>query len=115
MDIKGLFKSLEYVGQADGDRNSYSVFVGAKAYLVASPNSRAGLNLNVVPREAPEAIRRRFRGRRVTVTQILKGSGRSRLFRDRFAALNALYVLVACRQARKLAERDGRAMVFKVT
>jgi hypothetical protein len=114
MNIRNLFKNLEFTGKADGDRNSYSVFAGAEAYLVAAPNSRGGLNVNVVPRAAAESLQRKFRHRRVTVTQVLKSSGRSRLFPDRFAALNALYVLVALRQARKLAERDGRALIFKV-
>ena len=114
MNVRSVFKDLQYAGRADGDRNSYSVFAGAEGYLVAALNSRGGLNVNVVPREAAELIRRRFRRRKVTVTQVLRSARRSRLFLDRFAALNALYVLVALKQARKLAERDGRAMVFKL-
>jgi hypothetical protein len=109
MRLKSLFNNLEYVGEAEGDRLSYAVFRGPDAYLVVAPNSRAGYNVNVVKREAPEGIRKRFRGKRVTTTSVSKGS---RL--DRFVLLNSLYVMVALRWARKLKEREGRSMVFKI-
>ena len=62
MRLKSLFKDLEYIGEAEGDRLSYAVFRGPEAYLVVAPNSRGGLNVNVVKREILEVIRKRFRG-----------------------------------------------------
>ena len=110
MRLKSLFKDLEYIGEAEGDRLSYAVFRGPEAYLVVAPNSRGGLNVNVVKREIPEVIRKRFRGKRVTTTIVSKASRRV----DRFALLNGLYVMVALKWARKLKEREGRSMVFKI-
>jgi len=114
MTIRNLFKDLQYVGKAEGDKRAYHVFSGSDAFLVVAPSTRGGLNVNVVDRRAAEVIRRRFRRKRVTVKELIKGARRPDLFGDRFAALNALYVMVALTQARKLAERDGRAMVFKM-
>ena len=114
MRLKNLFKDLEYVGEAAGDRLSYAVFRGPSAYLVVSPNSREGFNVNVVRREAPEVIRKRFHGRRVTTGSVVKASRRRDLFPSRFTLLNSLYVMVALRWAKKLKEREGRSMVFKI-
>jgi hypothetical protein len=114
MRLKNLFKDLEYVGEAAGDRLSYAVFRGPAAYLVVSPNSREGFNVNVVRREAPEVIRKRFHGRRVTTGSVAKASRRSGLFRSRFTLLNSLYVMVALKWAKKLKEREGRSMVFRI-
>jgi 2-phospho-L-lactate guanylyltransferase (CobY/MobA/RfbA family) len=110
MRLTSLFKDLEYVGEAEGDRLSYAVFRGPDAYLVVAPNSRGGLNVNVVKRETPEAIRKRFHGKRVTTTTVSKASRRL----DRFALLNSLYVMVALKWAKKLKEREGRSMIFKI-
>src|SRR5262249_11359164 len=109
MRLTSLFRDLEYVGEAKGDRLSYAVFRGPNAYLVVAPNSRGGYNVNVVKRDAPEAIHKRFRCKRVTTTSVSKAS---RL--DRFVLLNCLYVMVALKWARKLKEREGRSMVFKI-
>src|SRR5262245_9372990 len=126
MRLKSLFKDLEYVGEAEGDRLSYAVFRGPDAYLVAAPNSRGGLNVNIVKREIPEVIRKRFRGKRVTTTIVSKAGvptkargwrsrgGKASRRVDRFALLNGLYVMVALKWARKLKEREGRSMVFKI-
>ena len=110
MRLKNLFKDLEYVGEAAGDRLSYAVFRGPSAYLVVAPNSRGGLNVNVVKRETPETIRKRFHGRRVTTKMVSKGARRA----DRFVLLNSLYVMVALKWAKKLKEREGRSMVFRI-
>lgn len=110
MRLKSLFKDLEYVGEAEGDRLSYAVFRGPEVYLVVAPNTRGGLNVNVIKRELPEMIRKRFHGKRVTTKMVSKASRRV----DRFALLNCLYVMVALKWARKLKEREGRSMLFKI-
>jgi len=114
MKIQKLLQKLPFVGQAEGERLTYYVFEGNRAYLVVSPNSRGGLNLNVVDTEAPMVISHHFGGQRVTGQMLAKKGLRPDLFGDSFSRLNALYVMVALGRARKLKQRLGRAMVFKI-
>jgi hypothetical protein len=114
MSVQSIFKNLEYTGRADGDRRSYHVLQGHSGYLIVASNNRGGFNVSVVPLEAPDVIARRFGGREVTGSKLAKQSRRPDLFRDAFAPLSALYVMVALGRARKLQKREGRAMVFKI-
>ncbi len=109
--IPDYFKDVRYTGRARGARRTYHVFAGSHAYLVVSPNTRGGLNVNPVSRKAPDLISRHFHGRRVTSKRLAKAGGP---FRAAFAPLNALYVMVALGRARKLAIREGRSMVFSI-
>jgi hypothetical protein len=112
--IPTLLKQLPFVGQAEGERLTYYVFEGNRAYLVVSPNSRGGLNLNVVDQDTPEVISRRFSGQRVTGQMLVQKGRRPDLFGDNFSPLNALYTMVALGRAKKLKQKLGRAMVFKI-
>ena len=114
MRIQSLLQGLPFVGQADGERLTYYVFEGNRAYLVVSPNSRGGLNMNVVDQEVPGVISKRFAGQRVTGKMLAEKGRRPDLFEDHFSRLNALYTMVALGRATKLKKRDGRAMVFKI-
>ena len=114
MRIPALFKDLEYIGRAAGDRSTYHVFKGELGYLVVSPNNRGGLNVNVVNVKIPDIIARKFHGRQVTGPLLTKRSGRPDLFRVPFVPLNSLYVMVALGRARKLNKHEGRAMVFRI-
>jgi hypothetical protein len=58
--IRRLLQGLPFVRQAEGERLTYYVFEANGTYLVVSPNNRGGLNMNVVDRETPEVISRRF-------------------------------------------------------
>ena len=111
MSIAKLFSNAAYAGKAEGDRRAYHIFQTDAAYLVVSPNPRGGYIVNPVARTLPDAIAGRFRGRKVT-SKKLKQAGRR--FGDRLVALNALYVMVGLGRARKMAERDGRSLVFKI-
>jgi hypothetical protein len=111
MSIAKLFSNAAYVGKAQGDRRTYHIFRTDAAYLVVSPSPRGGFIVNPVARRLPDAIAARFRGRKVTSKKV-KQAGRR--FGDRLPALNALYVMVGLGRARKLAEREGRSMVFKI-
>lgn len=110
MNIARLFSNAAYAGKAKGDRRDYHVFQTDGDYLVVSPNTRGGYIVNPVRRRIPDAIAARYRGRKVTSKKLRQARG----FGDRFHGLNALYVLVALGRARKLAERDGRSLVFKI-
>jgi hypothetical protein len=114
MRIPALFKELQYIGRAEGDRSTYHVFKGDLGYLVVAPNNRGGINVNVVSPEIPDIIARKFRGQQVTGPLLAKRSGRPDLFRIPFVPLNSLYVMVSLGRARKLSRHEGRAMVFKI-
>ena len=114
MRIPALFKELEYIGRAQGDRSTYHVFKGELGYLVVAPNNRGGLNVNVVSLKIPDIIARKFHGQQVTGPLLAKRSGRPDLFRVPFVPLNSLYVMVGLGRARKLNRHEGRAMVFKI-
>ena len=114
MRIPNLLQKLPFVGQAEGEKLTYYIFEGNRAYLVVSPNSRGGLNMNVVDRETPDVISHEFSGQRVTGRMLVQKGRRPDLFGDNFSPLNALYAMVALGRARKLKKRDGRAMVFKI-
>lgn len=114
MKIKSLFKNVEYIGQAEGDRRTYHVFGGIDSYLVVAPNGRDGLNVNVVDAEVAQVISKRFAGQRVTGRRLKKEARRPDLFGRSFAPLNSLYVMVALKRAKKLRAREGRAMIFKI-
>lgn len=114
MRIVDVFRTLEYVGRAEGDRKTYHVFEGPHAYLVVAANTARSYNLNVVDRKAVDLLARRFKGRKVTTGDVARKSGRPKLLGDRFAALNALYAMAATGRAQKLQQRKGRSMVFKI-
>ena len=114
MKVPDLFKGVRYVGTAEGDRKTYYVFEKEGGYLVVAPNYEGGFNLNVVDGEAPEVVTKAFKGKRLTARRLRDSSRRPDLFSAPFASLNALYVMVALGRARKLKQREGKAMVFKI-
>jgi len=114
MNIRNMFKDARFIGQAAGDRQTYSVFETASGYLVAAPRSSHNYSLTFVQRAAPEVIGRKFHGRQITVNTLKSRTHRPDLFGAYFDRLNALYVMVALSKAIKLKKREGRAMLFKI-
>jgi hypothetical protein len=114
MRVPDLFKHLTYVGQAEGDKKLYYVFENPKGYLVVAGNATNAYNVNWVDRKAVDFVLTTFKGRKVTTGRIRQKAGRRNLFTGGFTALNTLYAMTATGRARKLRERDGKAMVFKV-
>ena len=112
--ITNVLERLQFAGQAEGDRRTYFAFQGDGPYVIASPNDRGGFNVNIIEREVPYVVARQFGGQRVTSGILVKQGRRPDLFGAPFSALNALYLMVAIGRARKLKERDGRALVFKI-
>jgi hypothetical protein len=114
MNIRNLFRDARFIGQAVGDRQTYSVFQTASGYLVAAPRSPNNYSVTFVQRAAPEVISRKFHGAQITVNSLKSGTHRPDLFGAYFDRLNALYVIVALGRAKKLKQRMGRAMLFKI-
>jgi len=102
MRAQDVVANLEYVGEAQGPRQTYSIFRGREHYLVVSfkkDDPQAG-NFTILPAEAVEYVQHKFGGvKGMTAKRLYEESQRTKHFRDRLAALNGLYVLVALGQA----------------
>jgi hypothetical protein len=109
-----LFEGVRYVGEAEGDKRTYYIFETDDRYLVVGP-TRDGYYMNLVDREAPAVISKAFAGQKVTTKLVTAKSRRPDIFPSPLATLNALYAMVALRRARKLKQRQGRSLVFKIS
>jgi hypothetical protein len=117
MNIRNLTTGLRYKGEVEGKRQTYYVFEGKSQYLVMSfsrSKANAG-NFNVVASDAVGYVARRFAGRqRLTAKILYNTSRRPKLVRDRLAALNILYVLVAIGRAKIDARFHEREIYFNL-
>jgi len=100
--VKEVLAELHYVGEAAGVRQTYYVFHGPQHYLLLSfkkGNAAAG-NFNIIEADAVAYVEGKFRGAKgLTAKQLFEESKGTRHLRDRFVALNVLYVLVASGKA----------------
>jgi len=102
MNVKGVLSELRYVGEAQGIRQTYHVFQGRQRFLVMSFKKAdpATGNFNIVEADAVGYVERKYRGvKGLTAKQLFDESKRTKHFKDRFVALNVLYVLVAAGKA----------------
>lgn len=102
MKVQEVLAELHYVGEAAGVRQKYFVFRGQQHYLVLSfkKDDAAAGNFNIIEADAVAYVEDKFRGAKaLTSKQVFEESKRTRHFKDRFVALNALYVLVAAGRA----------------
>jgi len=102
MKVKEVLSELRYVGEAQGVRQTYHVFQGHQHFLVMSfkKDDAATGNFNIVEADAVRFVEDKFRGvKGLTSKQLFEDSKRTRHFKDRFVALNVLYVLVAAGKA----------------
>lgn len=93
---------LHFEGEAEGRRQAYYVFRGKRHFLVLSMkrDDPAAGNFNIIQADAVDYAREKYRGQRgITAKQVYEDARRTRHFKDRFAALNTLYVLAALGEA----------------
>jgi hypothetical protein len=106
---------LRYEGKARGSRQTYHIFRGPRHFLVLSfkkDDPSAG-NFNIIDSAAVSYAEAKFHGSKgVTAKQLLAESRRTKHFKDRFAALNTLYVLVALKKAEVSRGAQLGALVF---
>ncbi len=118
MDARDVVANLEYVGAAQGLRQSYSVFRGRQHYLIVSfkkDDPQAG-NFTILPAEAVDYVQSKFGGLKgVTAKRLYEETQRTKHFRDRLAALNGLYVLVAMGKASVDHRFHTGGLVFNVS
>jgi len=115
MKPEQAISDLRYEGQASGTRRTYHIFRGPRHFLVLSfkRDDPAAGNFNIIQSAAVSYAEVRFRGSKgVTAKQLLERSRRTKHFKDRFAALNTLYVLVALKKVTVSHGAGPGALVF---
>lgn len=119
MNLRSLTSGLEYRGDVEAKRQTYSVFEGKRYFFVMSlsrAKKNAG-NFNIVRTDAVDYVAGRFAKKRgLTSTDVARASRKPRLVSKPLEALNILYVLVATERAaidRK--RRKERQLFFNVT
>ena len=115
MKAQEAVSDLHYEGKATGTRQTYYVFRGPRHFLVLSfkrDEPTAG-NFNIIASTAVAYAESKYRGAKgITARQVLEDARRTRHFKDRFAALNTLYVLVALGKAAVSGPRKPGALLF---
>lgn len=105
MNIKTLMyevKEAEYLGEVEGDRQTYYVYRGQRHYLLFTFSGTQFGNFNLVEFGAVKYVRNAFGGEKgLTSGSLLKRSRKHQYIQDRFDALRILYILVATKQATK--------------
>src|SRR5262245_39672546 len=101
MNYRSLFSALHYRGLVRSAKRNYHVAESGEHYVLFAPGSGTSGNFTVVARKGVDYVVKRLGGRRaVTSAEAFATCKRSRFLTDRFAVLNALYVLVATKRAR---------------
>jgi len=98
MKPQDAVSDLHFEGEAKGTRQTYYVFRGQRHFLVLSfkKDDPAAGNFNIIQSEAVNYAKEKFQGGKgITAKQLFEESRRTKHFKDRFAALNTLYVLAA--------------------
>lgn len=117
MNIRQLLSDLTYQGEVEGVRQTYHVFQGRRHFLVLSfkkTDPTAG-NLNIIDSEAVAYAASKLHGTRgITAKQLFEEAKRTKHFKDRFVALNVLYVLAATKKAAVDRRFKPGALVFNV-
>lgn len=117
MNAREALTGLEYIGGAEGLRQTYEIFRGRKHYLVGSTSKtkRRSGNFNVVEAEAVEAARESFAGQKgITSRDVRQRLARRGIKLETLEALNILYILVAEGKARVDRRMSQRALFFNV-
>jgi hypothetical protein len=117
MNAREALTGLEYIGGAEGLRQTYEVFRGKRHYLVGSMSrtKRRSGNFNLVQAEAVEAARAAFAGQMgITSRDVRDRLARRGIKVETLEALNLLYVLVAEGKARVDRRMSQRALFFNL-
>lgn len=118
MNAKDALSDLEYVGGAEGLKQTYEVFRGKRHYLVGSMSraKRRSGNFNLVDTDAVEGAIDSFAGSQgITSKDVRQRLQRRGFSIETLEALNVLYVLVAQGKAKVDHRRSQRALYFNVS
>ena len=99
--VKSLLNDLIYIETVESKKTIYYVFHAGKDYAIFSYRDstyRAG-NFNMVMADTIERLHRTFKGHRRITNREIKEHPRMKRFVDKFDVLQALYVMVAMKQA----------------
>jgi hypothetical protein len=99
--VKYLLNDLLYISAVESKRTIYYIFQAGKDYLIFSYRDstyRSG-NFNVVNADTIERIQRTFKGKKRVTRREIEEHPRMKNFVVDFDVLQALYVMVALKQA----------------
>ena len=114
MNYRSLFSGLRYCGLVRSAKRNYHVAESDGYYVLFSPGKGTNGNFTVVARKGVDYVIRRLGGKRaVTSAEAFAACKRSRFLIDRFAVLNALYVLVGTKRAR-ISKMAGQTLYFDI-
>lgn len=114
MNYRSLISGLRYCGMVRSAKRNYHVAESSEHYVLFSPGKGTNGNFTVVARKGVDYMARRLRGKRaVTTAEAFAACKRSRFLTERFAVLNALYVLVGTERAR-ISKMAGQTLYFDV-
>ena len=114
MNYRSLLSKLQYRGFVRSVKRNYHVAEAGRDYVLFSPRTNTGGNFTVVDARGAKYLQRRLGGKRsITSADAFAACKRSRFLRDRFAVLNALYVLVGTKRAR-ISKVAGQILYFDI-
>jgi hypothetical protein len=114
MNYRSLLSGLNYRGLVRSAKRNYHVAEGGEHYVLFSPGRGTNGNYTVVARKGVDYMARRLGGKRaVTSAEAFAACKRSRFLTERFAVLNALYVLVGTKRAR-ISKMAGHTLYFDI-
>lgn len=114
MNYRSLLSGLSYCGLVRSAKRDYHVAESGEHYVLFSPGKGSNGNYTVVARRGVDYMVKRLGGKRsVTSAEAYAACKRSRFLTDRFAVLNALYVLVGTNRAR-ISKISGQALHFDI-
>jgi len=110
---KTLFSKLQYRGQVSSLKRVYHVLEGSGHYVLVSASTKSSGNYSIISKDSLDYILKRIGRRRlVTSANVWEVCKRSKLLRERFTVLNALYVLVGIKAA-SIAKYE-RPLLFRI-
>jgi len=114
MNYRSLFSGLRYCGMVRSAKRNYHVAECGEHYVLLSPGKGTNGNFTVVARKGVDYMVKRLGGKRgVTSAEAFAACKRSRFLTERFAILNALYVLVGTNRAR-ISKMAGQTLYFDI-
>jgi hypothetical protein len=97
---KTLFSKLLYRGPVKSLRRDYHVLEGSHHYVLVSASTKSSGNYSIIHKDSLDFLTKKMGRRRlVTSADVWEACKRSKLLRERFTVLNALYVLVGINAA----------------
>ena len=111
MNYKRLFSNISYRGRVLSVKSDFHILEGPDDYVVVSTN----YGYKIVSKKAVRFMQNKLGGKQaITTKEALQRCSGSMYFQDRFAVLDALYVLVGTQQAKITRVGTRNSLYFNV-